>query len=106
MNAKKVNVRISSIFVFAMLATLISGCSSRSVLPDQKGVKVSREMPTNEACKELGTVSGLTLSKVPSEAEALEDLKKEADRKGANYVVVKQYSEAGGAVTGIAYECP
>ena len=97
---------MKSFFVVLLMLVSAVGCSSRSVLPDQKGVKVSRENPTNEACKEIGTVSGLTLSKVPSEAEALEDLKKEADRKGANYVVVKQYSETGGAVTGVAYECP
>lgn len=105
-SAKKSSETAKYIFAFIMLATIAVGCSSRSVLPDQKSVKVSRDNPTNSACKEIGTVSGLTLSKVPSEAEALEDLKKEADRKGANYVVVKQYSETGGAVTGVAYECP
>lgn len=75
---------MKALFVGMLLFVGVVGCSSRSVLPDQKGVKVSRENPTDAACKEIGNVSGLTLSKVPSEAEALEDLKKEADRKGAN----------------------
>jgi len=89
----------SSVLLFAI------GCSSRSVLPDQKGVKVSREMPSSK-CADIGKITGTSLSKTPTEEQALDDLKNEATRKGANYVVVQQYSATGGTVTGYAYDCP
>jgi len=38
--------------------------------------------------------------------DALADLKKEAANKGANFLVVRQYSAMGTAVTGEAYLCP
>lgn len=81
------------------------GCSSRSVLPDQKEVKITRS-PADAKCKDLGKITGTTISKTPTEEQALEDLKREAAHKGANYVVVQQYSEMGGMVTGLAYDCP
>ena len=40
-----------------------------------------------------------------TQEQALGDLKREAANKGANYVMVKQYSDLGTSVTGIAYEC-
>lgn len=89
-----------SLFLFSAF-----GCGSRSVLPDQKGVKVSREMPPS-TCVELGKISGTSLSKTPTEQQALDDLKNEASHKGANYVLVQQYSATGGTVTGLAYDCP
>ncbi len=91
---------ITTIFCFGAL-----GCSSRSVLPDADEVKVSRENPS-ETCKEIGKVTGSSTSAKASREQVLEDLKREAANKGANYVVVKQYSDYGTAVTGIAYECP
>lgn len=83
----------------------VAGCASRSVLPDTSAVKVSREQPT-KTCKEMGEVTGRTATVKGTEAQALEDLKVEAAHKGANYVVIKQYSDYGTSVTGLAYECP
>lgn len=93
--------------VFSLLAigVVVSGCKSRSVLPDAKEVKVSRE-DADKDCKEIGTITGTTGSTKGTQEQALEDLKREAANKGANYVVVKQYSSYGTSVTGIAYECP
>ncbi len=89
----------------ALLMFGLSGCRSRSLLADSKDVQVSR----NEAesnCHEIGTMTGTTMSAKGTQEQALEDLKKEAANKGANYVQVKEYSATGTAVTGIAYECP
>lgn len=83
----------------------LSACASRSVLPDTKEVKVSREKPDKD-CKEIGQITGTTMTAKGNQEEALADLKKEAANKGANYVVVKQYSSYGTSVTGTAYECP
>ena len=92
-------------YLLILLSLTLSSCASRSVLPDVREVKVSRE-PADKDCRELGSLSGRTASARGTEAEALEDLKKEAAAKGANYVVVKQYSGYGTSVTGIGYECP
>ena len=80
-------------------------CGSQSVLPEKEGVKVSREEPSNK-CKLIGKVSGNTLSTTPKREDVLEDLRQDAANKGANYVVVKEYSDSGAAVTGMAYQCP
>ena len=87
------------------LGFALTACASRSVLPSAKEVKVSREA-AGKNCKEVGKLTGSTASAQGTQEQALEDLKREAANKGANYVVVKQYSDYGTAVTGIAYECP
>lgn len=84
---------------------VLSACSSRSIKPDPNGVKVSREQPS-EKCHEIGTISGTTIFAQGTQDQALDDLKREAANKGANYVVVKQFSGSGTTVTGVAFECP
>lgn len=83
----------------------ISACASRSVTPEAKEVKVDRAAPGKD-CRELGTISGTTSSAKGTREQALEDLKQEAANKGANYVMVREYSSYGTTVTGTAYECP
>ena len=91
-----------SLFVIVLL---IAGCRSRSLLSDSRDVKVSRTAaPAN--CQEIGAVTGRVSSAQGTQEQALDDLKKEAANKGANYLVVKQYSAYGTSVTGLAYECP
>lgn len=87
------------------LALLFGACASRSVLPEPKEVRVSRDEPS-EDCKDLGVISGVTSSAKGTSEQAMEDLKREAAIKGANYVRIKQFSAYGTGVTGIAYECP
>lgn len=90
-------------FVIATATLFVAGCSSQSVLPETKDIKVSRKAPND--CKDLGKVSGRTLSAKGTPEEALEDMKKEAADKGATHVVVHQYSSNRTAVTGQAYQC-
>ena len=91
---------------FALFAgVFLISCSSRSVLPDVKEVKVGRDAAAKD-CRELGTITGTTGSAKGTREQALEDLKSEAANKGANYVMVKEYSSYGTSVTGVAYECP
>jgi len=93
----------SVVLVFGLL--LLGACSSRSIKPDPNGVKISREEPS-EKCQEIGTISGTTVFANGSQDQALDDLKREAANKGANYVLVKQFSSYGTTVTGVAFECP
>ncbi len=93
------------------LAAGLTACTSMpttkamSPLPQNNNVRVSRVDP-DSACKFLSKVEGRTQSVKGTRDEALGDLKQEAANKGANYLVVKQYSDAGTAVTGEAYLCP
>ncbi len=92
--------------VLLMVSSLLVGaCSSRSVTPDTKEVTVTREAADKD-CKEIGKVTGTTMSTKGTAEEALADMKQEAANKGANFVVVKQYSANQTSVTGLAYECP
>jgi hypothetical protein len=93
------------IFLNAVLIFSIAACSSMSTLPKADNVKVSRE-DADKDCTFISKVEGRTMSKIPKEGEALADLTKEAANKGANYLVVKEYSGNGTAVTGLAYKCP
>ena len=90
---------------FILFLTTLTACKSRSVLPEVKEVKVSRDAADKD-CREIGMISGRTASAKGTQEQALEDLKREAANKGANYVVVKEYSSYGTSVTGVAYECP
>ena len=74
-------------------------------MPDSKEVEVSRKA-ADEDCKDMGLITGTTTSIKGTKEDALADLKQTAANKGANYVVVKQYSAQGTSVTGLAYECP
>lgn len=95
---------MTRILLLLTVTLFFAACSSRSIKPDVKEVKLSREAP-GKKCKEIGTISGTTMTAKGSQDEAIEDLKKEAANKGANFVWVKQFSSYGTTVTGTAYEC-
>lgn len=97
--------RVITTLIFMLPLGLSLGCASRSVLPKTDEVKISRE-PAPEKCLEIGSVRGTTATMKGSAEQALEDLKKSAAAKGANYVSIKQYSDNQTMVTGLAYECP
>lgn len=93
------------LMVFTISAALFtSACSSMSTKPEAKNVKVTREKPTGE-CTSLGKIEGRTNSTTGTADDALKDLQQEAANKGANQLVVEQYSASGQSVTGIAYKC-
>lgn len=81
------------------------GCSSTPVIPEGKNVTVSRD-EAKIACQELGRVTGRTISTKPNLEAAVEDMKKEAALKGANYVRMETASGLQSAVAGTAYFCP
>lgn len=84
---------------------LISGCTQTPpVIPEAKNVEVSRK-PAHKDCEELGPVEGRAVSAKGSFEEALEDLKKEAAHRGANYVHLGQSGAMATAVRGVAYVC-
>ncbi len=96
---------MSQLLFSIILIAGLTGCASRSIMPDSKEVTVSRNAPNDSNCHEMGNITGTSTSVNGTREQALEDLKREAANKGANYVVVKQYSDLGTAVTGLAYGC-
>ena len=83
---------------------LFSACSSHPIKPEAENVKVSRDEASKD-CKEIGDVQGRVKSVSGKFEEALEDLKLDAARKGANFVQIKQTGALGQAVSGTAYFC-
>jgi len=85
--------------------SFIIGCTQTPpVIPDAKNVEVSRK-PAHNDCEELGPVEGRSISAKGSFEEALEDLKKEAAHRGANYVYLGQSGPMATSVRGVAYVC-
>ncbi len=87
-----------------LLLNFVVACSSHPVLPTTQDVKVSRENPAKK-CRELGPVEGRVSSSKGTQEEALEDLKTEAIRKGANFVKIEMMGAQGQSIRGTAYVC-
>ena len=91
-------------FMMISLMFAFVGCASQTILPEKDSVKITREAPDKD-CKKIGKVSGASLSVKATKDQVLSDLKQDAANKGANYVVIKQWSDNGTNVTGIGYQC-
>jgi hypothetical protein len=84
---------------------ILNACSSvPPVKPEAKNVEVSRQ-DADKDCKELGPVEGRTTNEKEGFDQALEDLKLDAARKGANYVQIRTTGAMGSSVRGDAYLC-
>jgi hypothetical protein len=81
------------------------GCSSQPVVPAAKNVKVARENPDKD-CQEIGKVQGSVSTVKGTIEQAIEDMKLDAARKGANYVRMETTSALGSSVSGTAFNCP
>ena len=93
-------IKILNLLVIFLLAS----CGSHPVLPENKDIKVSRETPSDK-CKNLGSIEGRS-NKINAKAdEALEDLKTEAIKRGANFVKIETIGAQAAAVRGVAYFC-
>lgn len=79
---------------------LLAGCQSSP----HGNVQMSEERPTGD-CREVGQVIGTSGSRQNAKQKAMEDLRKEASMKTANYVRIVAISAHGAAVRGIAYRC-
>ena len=92
------------IIVLISIGLFFGACSSVEVDPRKIEVELSREEADSD-CKEIGPVEGRTITAKGTLDEAIEDLKKDAAGKGANYVVIKKTSAIGSSINGIAYLC-
>lgn len=97
--------KLIHIAVLVSFGVLIA-CTSTPIVPSADSIKISRELPKDPECKNLGRVQGKTIGVKPDLEGAIEDMKKEAAYKGANYLVMETASAYETAVSGTAYYCP
>jgi hypothetical protein len=90
--------------MFGLLEVLTS-CSSQPIIPEAKNVKLARENPSKD-CVEIGKVQGSVKSVHGTVEQAIEDMKLDAARKGANYVRMEATSGYGTSTAGTAFQCP
>lgn len=86
-------------------AALLTRCGSHPIVPDAKNVTVTRDRIAKN-CREIGPVQGSVISVKGTIEQAIEDMKLDAARKGANYVQMGSTSAFGTSASGIAYFCP
>lgn len=91
---------LSFIFSFAFIA-----CSHQALIPEAKNVKIQREAPAKD-CRSLGHVEGNVIHANGKIEDAIEDMRLDAARKGANFVQLGETSALGKNVAGVAYQCP
>lgn len=91
--------------VLSLILTALFGCGSHPIKPAGENVKISRSDADSD-CREIGSVEGRNQSVKGTFEQALEDLKLDAARQGANFVKIEQTSGTGTAVRGTAYFCP
>lgn len=90
--------------VTVVAALFLTACSSHPVLPEKSDIKVSRDTPS-EKCKNLGAIEGRSTKMTAKPEDALEDLKTEAIKKGADYVKIETMGAQSSVIRGTAYFC-
>ena len=93
------------VLTIALATGFLAACGSHPIKPASQNVKISRD-EAGEKCREIGAVEGRTTSVKGTFEQALEDLKLDASRQGANFVRIEKTSGTGTAVRGTAYFCP
>ena len=82
---------------------VFAACSSQPVMMGAKDVKISREFP-DSSCVEIGKVLGSVTTSKGTTEQAIEDMKLDAARKGANYVRRESTGAMGTSAAGTAYQ--
>jgi hypothetical protein len=97
---------MKKVLIALSFSSLFAACSTPPppVKPAASNVKATREEPAKN-CKEIGNVEGRVTNINGKFEEALEDLKLDAARKGANFVQIQQTGALGKSVTGVAFLC-
>lgn len=95
---------LKSLFSVTAMALVLSACSSHPVLPQKDDIKVSRDNPSDK-CKNLGPIEGRSTKVNAKPEDALDDLKSEAVRKGADYVRIETMGAQASSIRGTAFFC-
>ncbi|HPI41106.1 MAG TPA: DUF4156 domain-containing protein [Pseudobdellovibrionaceae bacterium] len=87
-----------------LLGLVLSACTTHPVIPTVGDIKISREKPDSD-CEDLGFIEGRVSDSKGTTEQAVENLKEEAIKKGANYVKMETIGALGTSVRGQAYYC-
>lgn len=87
------------------VVALLSACGSHPILPEKKDIQVSRDNPKDN-CKSLGSIEGRSTKIHGTAEDALDDMKAEAIKKGANFIKMETIGALGSSVRGEAFFCP
>jgi hypothetical protein len=90
------------ILMCASVVFLVS-CSSKPIL-EKNDIKITRDEPS-KSCQSLGPIEGRTISVKATLEQAMDALKEEAIKKGADYVQMEAIGATGTVVRGQAYNC-
>jgi hypothetical protein len=101
-NATGLTIVVVHLFAVALA---LSACSHQPIIPEAKNIKLARENPDSD-CVEIGKVQGSVKTVKGTIEQAIEDMKLDAARKGANYVRMESTSAMGTSVQGTAFQCP
>lgn len=104
---KRLQTSFPRAFVAGLSALILtfgfSGCRSKPIL-EKDDVKVTRDEPS-ESCKPLGAIEGRVITLRGTQEQAMENLKEEAVKKGANWVKIDSIGAQGTTIRGQAYSC-
>ena len=95
--------RTLQLFMGAALIGTVVSCTSKAIL-ERDDVTVTRDQPASN-CQSLGAIDGRVMTVKGTQEEAMENLKEEAVKKGANWVHVESIGAQGTTVRGQAYNC-
>ena len=95
---------IKCLIILNLVVGFLTACSSHPVLPEKSDIKVSRDNPSDK-CKNLGPIEGRSTKINAKPEDALDDLKAEAVRKGADYVKIEMMGAQSSGIRGTAYFC-
>lgn len=93
-------LRLSLVLVLSFLAA----CASKPLL-EKDDIKVTRDA-ADPKCQNLGPIEGRTITIKGTQNEAMENLKEEAMKKGANFVQTEVVGAQGKVIRGTAFRCP
>lgn len=105
MRKLKTNAKTLAALATAATLSMLAACSHQPVIPEAKNVKIARENPSSD-CQELGRVMGQVKTMSGSIEQAIDDMKLDAARKGANYVRMESTGAMGTSASGTAFKCP
>lgn len=86
-----------------VLLSLLVGCASKPLL-EKTDIKLTRDEPS-KSCKSLGPIEGRVISIRGTTEQAMEALREEAVKKGADFVQVETVGAQSSVIRGQAYNC-
>jgi PBP1b-binding outer membrane lipoprotein LpoB len=95
---------MKKLILLTLSGLFLAACSSHPVLPKKDDIKISRDA-AGENCESLGFIEGRTTKINGKIEDALEDMKEEAIKKGANYVQIESMGALASSIRGKAYFC-